>query len=286
MTRDEMYLARLAGEAADKLPEPRTRREMYLASLCGCYDGELPEPRTREEMLMADMCAGGGAMDDSEAAQTIKGLVDGTITTFTNRDITYIKDYTFSNAPLISINVPNVTEVGTNVFAYCKSLVDVNMPKVTTVGAFMFSECTSLKSIELKSVDKLVSSMFYGCTSLESVAVPNATAISGNNVFRNCSNLAILDFPKLTKIPDYTFYGCTELKVLILRANRLVSVTTRNVFNNTPLITGAGYVYVPFDYIEAYRADVNWATHGVQFRALEDYTVDGTIYGALDESKI
>jgi hypothetical protein len=30
----------------------------------------------------------------------------------------------------------------------------------------------------------------------------------------------------------------------------------------------------------------NWTTFSAQFRALEDYTVDGTTTGELDESKI
>lgn len=38
--------------------------------------------------------------------------------------------------------------------------------------------------------------------------------------------------------------------------------------------------------VDTYKADTNWSTYAAQFRALEDYTVDGTITGELDESKI
>ena len=34
------------------------------------------------------------------------------------------------------------------------------------------------------------------------------------------------------------------------------------------------------------QAATNWSTYAAQFRALEDYTVDGTTTGELDETKI
>ena len=37
---------------------------------------------------------------------------------------------------------------------------------------------------------------------------------------------------------------------------------------------------------EKYRNGTNWSTYAAQFRALEDYTVDGTITGELDPNKI
>jgi hypothetical protein len=53
-----------------------------------------------------------------------------------------------------------------------------------------------------------------------------------------------------------------------------------------------GYFYVPRallsddDATKDYRRATNWSTYASQFRALEDYTVDGTITGALDPTKI
>ena len=55
---------------------------------------------------------------------------------------------------------------------------------------------------------------------------------------------------------------------------------------------GTGYIYVPKallsddDATKDYRRATNWSTYADQFRALEDYTVDGTITGELDPSKI
>lgn len=38
--------------------------------------------------------------------------------------------------------------------------------------------------------------------------------------------------------------------------------------------------------VDSYKAATNWSTYADQIRALEDYTVDGTTTGALDETKI
>ena len=59
-----------------------------------------------------------------------------------------------------------------------------------------------------------------------------------------------------------------------------------NVFKNTPIASGTGYIYVPRALVDSYKVATNWATYAAQFRALEDYTVDGTVTGDLDESKI
>jgi hypothetical protein len=44
------------------------------------------------------------------------------------------------------------------------------------------------------------------------------------------------------------------------------------------------YIYVPSNLVSNYSNQ--WKDTGAQFRALEDYTVDGTITGELDPAKI
>lgn len=48
-----------------------------------------------------------------------------------------------------------------------------------------------------------------------------------------------------------------------------------------------GYIYIPRALVgDIYKYAANWSVFAAQFRSLEDYTVDGTITGELDESKI
>ena len=109
----------------------------------------------------------------------------------------------------------------------------------------------------------------------------------GSNAFQNCSALATADFPKATSIGNGAFVWSAKLKTLILRkASSVCTASGSAIFSSTPIASGTGYIYVPSALIEQYKVAENWSTYAAQFRALEDYTVDGTTTGALDESKI
>ena len=88
-------------------------------------------------------------------------------------------------------------------------------------------------------------------------------------------------------IANYAFHKCLAMSALILRnTDGICSLIKANAFDSTPITSGTGYIYVPSALIEQYKAATNWSTYASQFRALEDYTVDGTVTGALDETKI
>ena len=106
----------------------------------------------------------------------------------------------------------------------------------------------------------------------------------GSSAFQSCSELTTVDFPVATSIGNYAFYSCSSLKSLLLRGNKVCTLA-KNVFVSTPISSGTGYIYVPSSLIEQYKVATNWSTYAARFRALEDYTVDGTITGELDPAK-
>ena len=114
----------------------------------------------------------------------------------------------------------------------------------------------------------------------------NYTTIIGDYAFNSCSKLTTADFPAVTSIGGYAFKGCSKLMALILRSETMARLISTTAFTNTPIASGTGYIYVPSSLIDSYKTASNWSTYAAQFRALEDYTVDGTTIGALDESKI
>ena len=128
---------------------------------------------------------------------------------------------------------------------------------------------------------------FYKRPSLTTANFPVVTSI-GSFAFGYCSSLTTVDFPAATSIGDYTFYNCTSLKALILRkSDAICTLLSSSAFTtSTPIASGTGYIYVPRSVIDSYKSTAPWSGVASQFRALEDYTVDGTITGALDESKI
>lgn len=108
-----------------------------------------------------------------------------------------------------------------------------------------------------------------------------------NYTFYMCTNLKIADFANVSAIGTFSFRKCESLVALILRKQDVVcSLGNANSLLETPIENGTGFIYVPKSLIDTYKAAPKWVNYANQFRALEDYTVDGTITGALDESKI
>lgn len=154
------------------------------------------------------------------------------------------------------------------------------------VGYYVFYYCDSLTSVIFPSATRVESYAFYGCRNLSSVYFPSVTRID-SHAFDGCSGLSFIDFPSATNLGSYCFTDCTALTALILRRqNSTCYLSNANAFNSTPIKSGTGYIYVPSSLIETYKTATNWKTLAAQFRALEDYTVDGTITGDLDPNKI
>lgn len=182
------------------------------------------------------------------------GFADGTLTEYSGQD-KKIRGCAFYNcSALTSINVPNATLIGTEAFRDCSALTSVDFPLVTSIGT----------------------SSFYNCRSLISVRVGDVKSI-----------------------PTQTFYSCNNLKrLIILTTGSVPTLSNKNAFNGCVFLHGVvdgtynpeglkdGYIYVPRSMVDSYKSATNWSTFADQIRALEDYTVDGTTTGELDESKI
>lgn len=238
-------------------------------------------------------------------------LITRTLTEYKDNRITKIGNSAFNNCvELKELDIPNVTSIGN--LALCEIAVEsLNLPSVTDMGEMCCDKTAALKLLnapELRTVGnycfresglttlycpKLSGGSAHSvfCSSkLEDVCLPSLTAVS-LNMFSACKCLTKADFPVSASIGNAAFSGCIVLKTLVLRYGIVCSLggssSSGNPFANTPIEAGTGYVYVPKALIENYKTATNWSSYeSIQFRALEDYTVDGTITGALDESKI
>lgn len=110
-----------------------------------------------------------------------------------------------------------------------------------------------------------------GCTKLTSVVLPAVRRTDGN-AMTGCSELTKADFSNLQTIRYSTFYNNKKLIALIIRRHAVTTLdNTTNVFRNTPIASGTGYIYVPSDMVSAYKTATNWSTYADQIRAIEDY---------------
>ena len=161
----------------------------------------------------------------------------------------------------------------------------------TTTGEFVMPSMTrklvdgSIVHYSNENATNVRDYAFYGCSNLTTVDLPNVTSIE-DNAFYECSNLTTVDLSSTASIGKYAFYKCANLTKLILRSDTMCTLLATNTFNNTPISSGTGYIYVPRALVDTYKSATNWTVYANQFRALEDYTVDGTITGELDPNKI
>ena len=239
----------------------------------------------------------------------VDDIIERTATTYTNPKVKIIGDYAFYNySALTTINFPIATSIGNSAFFSCISLTTANVPVATSIGNNAFYYCSALTTADFPIATSIENNAFYGCTSLTTINFPVATSVGSsafrnckalttinfpvatsieNNIFYDCTSLTTINFPVATSVGNRAFYGCSALTALILRNSTICTLSNTNAFTGCTKITGTGgYIYVPSSLVDAYKTATNWVTYASKFRALEDYTVDGTTTGALDESKV
>lgn len=161
--------------------------------------------------------------------------------------------------------------------------------RVTKVGAYCLAY-SKVTSASYPSATEVKVGAFESCTQLQSVNLPVCTEIA-SKAFNGCSTIAQIDLPELTLIGSSAFLLCSALTALILRSttpvtSQLTFLPSTDICKNTPIASGTGYIYVPASLVDTYKVAEEWSSYANQFRALEAYTVDGTITGALDPNKI
>lgn len=200
---------------------------------------------------------------------------------------------TFSESALETVEWPSLTRLDENeLFPNCTALKSISLPNLSELGGYgglSLSGCTSLTDVNLPLITKGVD--FSNCTSLETITLPLLQSVGGY-CFNNCTSLRVIDLPSCTSMTDHSNFINCPFEALILRSATVCDLsqlhdTTGNYyaysFNNSGLANGTGYVYVPRDLLDSYKAAIVWSYYPSQFRALEDYTVDGTTTGAMRE---
>lgn len=167
----------------------------------------------------------------------------------------------------------------------------------TEIPQQLFRDKTYLRSVTFPTVTTINQYAFAGCTKLESVSFPALESIAGTYAFQNTAITEFITGEAFdTKLPSSTFNGCTKLKTADFRhidltsgiaANALkcINLDTLIIRNTdgvpklvssglsgaTKIVNGTGYIYVPAEMVEAYKAATNWSTYADQIRAIEDY---------------
>lgn len=206
-------------------------------------------------------------------------------------NITTIGTFAFSNCTnLKSIDLSKVTSITTNSFRACSNLTVIDLPNATTLtGTYIFAYCIKVTDLDIQKATTLGNEFVNGCTNLVNANLPNVTCV-GTYSFYNCTNLSNINCPKLTNVTNYSFTNCKNLTTFECAAENiwnytfsncinLTSLTLTNAttvcnlryttaFNNTPIASGTGNIYVPSSLVASYKAASNWSTYASRIYAI------------------
>lgn len=228
---------------------------------------------------------GGGISADDVATCAIKGDLNITATTIQQGAF-------WGNGGITSINAPNATTIEERAFNSCGNMAKIDASEVTSIGTYGLAYCYELAELNFPKLATIGTYGFYYCSGVQGDLVfPALTALTTQS-FSRMSNITSIDLRVCGSIADQVFRYCSKLNTIILRSTTLCTLGNINTFYNMPFGSGqtGGKLYVPSALVENYKTASKWSTilgyATNEIRALEDYTVDGTITGALDASKI
>lgn len=171
------------------------------------------------------------------------------------------------------------------------SIVDGSITKysdssIDTIREYAFYNCHSLHTIDVPNVHSVNQGAFYNCKSLKKVVLPSVYGIS-REAFLS-SGVVLIDlqsqYSSILNIESHAFKSTHFLKALILRNTTNLWTASSNPFyiDSVNPIGEHTYIYVPRAMLDSYKTATNWSLYSDRFRALEDYTVDGTVTGEFD----
>jgi hypothetical protein len=216
--------------------------------------------------------------------QTIENVPVGsdvqyTGTTPTKQDVEVPEDWVFSGWSPEPFNVEGDLDcyaqfkfVGLNTYKLLQRTLSgaYENDRVEVVGESAFYGSKQLESISMASVTDVEKAAFRDCIKLVSAYIPSAVSIK-ESAFHSCTLLEKVDCCA-TSVGMTSFYNDSALETLILRNEDAVcQLYNTGVFYNTPISNGAGYIYVPAELVDSYKAATNWSSFADQIRAIEDY---------------
>lgn len=306
----EQVLVDLTGDSVSEgtLFEGETAHAANGEKIVGTFtlESEMYEQDTLIEQIKTALegkAAGGGGTD------ALDSFVEGATEITSNASV--VGDNVFrTNYKIKKATFTVATTIGSNAFYYNSVIEEVYAPELLTIGGYAFYSATKLKKIHLPKAIEFNTGAFQGCTNilemhcpslqklgfaalqsckaLTEICMPSLVFINGQSL-RACDALAYVDVGSLSSnsyLYALTFYDCTSLTSLVMRVSKMINLENVNVFTNTPIANGTGYIYIPLSLIASFQTATNWSTFANQFRALEDYTVDGTVTGEFDRTKI
>ena len=210
-----------------------------------------------------DAITGGGADHSAEDAIITRSISGA----YSNDRITTLGVGAFLGCfNLTAIDLPNVTQVKRNAFESCTRLQTINLPNVTEFDREAFLNA-GIQQADFPLVTTIWDACFYKAKNLISANLPLVTALPAD-AFRN-SSIRTADFAAVTNINRTAFTDCTSLETLIIRTPSVCVISDISVaLRGSKIAAGTGYIYVPDNLVDSYKAATNWVALANQIKPI------------------
>ncbi|MED9913732.1 MAG: leucine-rich repeat domain-containing protein [Acutalibacteraceae bacterium] len=210
-----------------------------------------------------DAITGGGADHSAEDAIITRSISGA----YSNDRITTVGACAFLGCQaLTAIDLPNVTQVKRNAFESCPLLQTINLPKVTDLGGWVFTN-SAIQQADFPLVTTIGDGCFQKAIYLTSANLPLVTTLPAD-AFRN-SPIQTADFAAVININRTAFTDCLNLETLIIRTPSVCVISDISIaLRGSKIASGTGYIYVPDDLVDSYKAATNWVALANQIKPI------------------
>lgn len=136
-----------------------------------------------------------------------------------------------------------------------------NNNTIVNLGAYKFYGDDGITGVSCENLQTIGSDCFYDCDGIYSVYLPSIRSIN-SYAFRNCNYLQRVELGEnLNSMENYIFENCNNLKRVIIRNPNRVPDIGSDLFKNSSITNGTGFVFVPNELIESYRSHGIWSKY-------------------------
>lgn len=102
--------------------------------------------------------------------------------------------------------------------------------------------------------------------------IKSSATIIGNYAFAYCNQLLTAEFSNVTYVGIGAFGYCTHLTGVIIKASQIpnISMNAGGPFYASGIASGKGYIYVPDDLVDDYKAAEGWSTYANQIKGISE----------------
>lgn len=183
-------------------------------------------------------------------------------------EITENGPYDVTDFAVVDVNVPTGGDTTIEDSIVTRTITSYTNDRITSIGnhAFRGAKLTSISCSNVTSIEA------YGldsCSSLVDVNLPKVNSLK-NYAMQNCKALVRLEFQQKITTQGAVWINCSALTTLILRGTAMSGLGNKNCLQGTPIASGTGYIYVPDNLVDTYKANTNWANYASQIKGLSE----------------